>query len=186
MSSESRAGYGADGEGSREGESTGGRCGSSSEWVSRHPTRHGCCRCREASRPRTTDTTGTALRPTPRRVLSIHVDQAATQRSAWSWLKQASGVSVEHRPRWLGDPRPWRSHGLQEAATMSAGNRPTSAGRVERVPVDALGKATHDRRSPAQFAADLEAETDRSLRSDPGRWRWVSSLKVPGTGTGRR
>jgi hypothetical protein len=69
---------------------------------------------------------------------------------------------------------------------MSAGNRPRSAGRVERVPIDTLGKATHDRRSPARFAADLEAETDRSLRSDPGRWRWVSSLKLPGTGTGRR
>jgi Cu2+-exporting ATPase len=30
------------------------------------------------------------------------------------------------------------------------------------------------------------AETDRSLRSDPGRWPWVSSLKFPGKGTGRR
>jgi hypothetical protein len=77
-------------------------------------------------------------------------------------------------------------HGLQEAATMSAGRRPRSAGRVERVPVDALGKATHDRRSPARFAADLAAETDRSLRRDPGRWPWVSSLKFPGKGTGRR
>jgi hypothetical protein len=69
---------------------------------------------------------------------------------------------------------------------MSRGNRPRSAGRVERVPVDALGKAKHDRRSPAQFAADLEAETDRSLRSHPGRWPWVSSLKLPGKGPGRR
>jgi hypothetical protein len=136
--------------------------------------------------PDTTGTPGTALRPIPRRVLSVHVDQAATQRSAWSRLKQASGMSVEQRPRWPGDPRPWRGHGLQEAATMSAGRRPRSAGRVERVPVDALGKATHDRRSPAQFAADLEAETDRSLRSDPGRWPWVSSLKFPGKGMGRR
>jgi hypothetical protein len=121
-----------------------------------------------------------------RRVLSIHVTQAAAQRSAWSWLKEASGVSVEHRPRWAGDPRPWRGHGLEEAGTMSAGNRPPSAGRVERVPIDALGKAKHDPRSPAQFAADLEAETDRSLRSDPGRWPWVSSLKLPRKGTGRR
>jgi hypothetical protein len=186
MSSESRAGYAADGEGSREGKVLVGAV---------IPAQNGCRDTRRDTGvvgvgrppgPDTTGTPGTALRPIPRRVLSVHVDQAATQRSAWSRLKQASGMSVEQRPRWPGDPRPWRGHGLQEAATMSAGRRPRSAGRVERVPVDALGKATHDRRSPAQFAADLEAETDRSLRSDPGRWPWVSSLKFPGTGTGRR
>jgi hypothetical protein len=55
----------------------------------------------------------------------------------------------------------------------------TLADRAETVPVDALGRKQHDPRSGEQYARDLRAKAERSLRQDPGRWPWLRSDSVP-------
>jgi hypothetical protein len=53
---------------------------------------------------------------------------------------------------------------------------PTPAGEAERV---SLGRPGQDRRSAAQYAADLARETEVSLRRDPKRWRTRRTFEVP-------
>jgi hypothetical protein len=42
-----------------------------------------------------------------------------------------------------------------------------------------LPRPWHDQRSRERFIADLERETDASLRADPTRWPWHLSTDVP-------
>jgi hypothetical protein len=56
--------------------------------------------------------------------------------------------------------------------------QPTPAGQAERVSPGDLRYAGRDRRSAAQYARDLAAETQASLRSDPSRWPWRRTMEV--------
>jgi hypothetical protein len=56
--------------------------------------------------------------------------------------------------------------------------QPTPAGMAERVSLGDLGYAGRDRRSAAEYARDLAAETEASLRSDPSRWPWRRTMEV--------
>ncbi len=58
-------------------------------------------------------------------------------------------------------------------------NHPTPAGKAERVLLGALGRPGQDRRSAAEYAADLAGETEVSLRRDPTRWRTRRTIEVP-------
>jgi hypothetical protein len=55
--------------------------------------------------------------------------------------------------------------------------QPTLATRAEAVPMQALGRSQQDQRSTEQFEAALWRETDRSLREDPSRWPWTSTVR---------
>jgi hypothetical protein len=54
----------------------------------------------------------------------------------------------------------------------------TPAGTAERVSLGDLGHAGRDRRSAAEYARELAAETEASLRSDPSRWPWRRTVEV--------
>jgi hypothetical protein len=56
---------------------------------------------------------------------------------------------------------------------------PTPAGEAERALLGALGRPGQDRRSAADYAADLAGETEASLRRDPTRWRTRRTFEVP-------
>ena len=56
--------------------------------------------------------------------------------------------------------------------------QPTPAGQAERVSLGDLGHAGRDRRSAAEYARDLAAETEASLRSDPSRWPWRRTMEI--------
>jgi hypothetical protein len=56
--------------------------------------------------------------------------------------------------------------------------KPTPAGQAERVSLGDLRYAGRDRRSAAEYARDLAAETEASLRSDPSRWPWWRTMEV--------
>ena len=57
--------------------------------------------------------------------------------------------------------------------------QPTPAGKAERALLGALGRPGQDRRSAADYAADLARETEASLRRDPKRWRTRRTIEVP-------
>jgi hypothetical protein len=56
---------------------------------------------------------------------------------------------------------------------------PTPPGKAERGLLGALGRPGQDRRSAAEYAADLARETEVSLRRDPKRWRMRRTIEVP-------
>jgi hypothetical protein len=56
---------------------------------------------------------------------------------------------------------------------------PTPVGKAEGVLLGALGRPGQDRRSAAEYAADLAGETEVSLRRDPKRWRMRRTSEVP-------
>jgi hypothetical protein len=56
---------------------------------------------------------------------------------------------------------------------------PTPAGKPERGLLGALARPGQDRRSAADYAADLARETEVSLRRDPKRWRMRRTIEVP-------
>ena len=63
--------------------------------------------------------------------------------------------------------------------TSHRSKHPTPAGEAERVSLGALGRPGQDRRSAAEYAADLAGETEASLRRDPKRWRTRHTFEVP-------
>jgi hypothetical protein len=62
--------------------------------------------------------------------------------------------------------------------TSSRTKQPTPAAQAERVSLGDLGHAGRDRRSAAEYARLLAAETEASLRSDPSRWPWRRTMEV--------
>jgi hypothetical protein len=56
---------------------------------------------------------------------------------------------------------------------------PAPAGKAEGALLGALGRSGQDRRSVAEYAADLARETEASLRRDPKRWRTPRTIEVP-------
>jgi hypothetical protein len=56
---------------------------------------------------------------------------------------------------------------------------PTPAGKAAGASLGALGRPGQDRRSAAEYAADLARETEVSLRRDPKRWRMRRTVEVP-------
>jgi hypothetical protein len=60
---------------------------------------------------------------------------------------------------------------------ISFGSSP--AGKAEGALLGALGRPGQDRRSAAEYAADLARETEVSLRRDPKRWRMRRTVEVP-------
>jgi hypothetical protein len=48
-----------------------------------------------------------------------------------------------------------------------------------------LPRAQHDQRPAERFLADLERETDASLRADPSRWPWRTSSTIADRHRGR-
>jgi hypothetical protein len=57
--------------------------------------------------------------------------------------------------------------------------------RAAEVPISGLGKPQADPRDPEQYRADLEQETEASLRRDASRWPWRSSGEVRDVHRGR-
>jgi hypothetical protein len=55
---------------------------------------------------------------------------------------------------------------------------PTPTGKAEGVPIHGPGRGGRDRRTGAEYAADLANETQRSLRRDPKRWKWQRTVDV--------
>jgi hypothetical protein len=67
--------------------------------------------------------------------------------------------------------------------------QPTPASEAARGLLGALGRPGQDRRSAADYAAELARETEASLRRDPKRWRTRRTIEVPkdrGTSPGGR
>jgi hypothetical protein len=56
---------------------------------------------------------------------------------------------------------------------------PSRAGKAEGALLGALGRPGQDRRSAAEYAADLARETEVSLRRDPRRWRTRRTIEIP-------
>jgi hypothetical protein len=63
--------------------------------------------------------------------------------------------------------------------TSQPTKHPTPAGEAARGLLGALGRPGQDRRSAAEYAADLARETEASLRRDPKRWRTRRTIEVP-------
>jgi len=55
----------------------------------------------------------------------------------------------------------------------------TSTGKAREAPIHAPGSGGRDRRTAAEYAADLASETDRSLARDPKRWIRRRTNEVP-------
>src|SRR6266498_5472184 len=69
--------------------------------------------------------------------------------------------------------------GVRRPMTSHRTKHPTPAGKAERGLLGALGRPGQDRRSAADYAADLARETEASLRRDPKRWRTRRTIEVP-------
>src|SRR6266542_899520 len=69
--------------------------------------------------------------------------------------------------------------GVRRPTTSHRTKQPTPAGKAEQALLGALGRPGQDRRSAAEYAADLARETEVSLRRDPTRWRTRRTIEVP-------
>jgi hypothetical protein len=69
--------------------------------------------------------------------------------------------------------------GVRRPMTSHRTKHPTPVGKAERGLLGALGRPGQDRRSAADYAADLVRETEASLRRDPKRWRTRRTIEVP-------
>ncbi len=69
--------------------------------------------------------------------------------------------------------------GVRRPMTSHRTKQPTPAGKAEWGLLGALGRPGQDRRSAADYAADLARETEASLRRHPKRWRTRRTIEVP-------
>jgi len=72
---------------------------------------------------------------------------------------------------------------------QSPAGQPAKDGQAEVAPIHGPGRGGHDRRSTPEYARDLAAETERSLRRDPKRWTPRRTDEFPkhrGSGRGGR
>jgi len=68
---------------------------------------------------------------------------------------------------------------VRRPMTSHRPKQPTPAGKAEGALLGALGRPGQDRRSAAEYAADLARETEASLRRHPKRWRTRRTIEVP-------
>jgi len=73
-------------------------------------------------------------------------------------------------------PRPREDHPL---TTRRAAKPHTSTNKAKEAPINGAGRGGRDRRTAAEYAADLASETDRSLARDPKRWIRRRTNEVP-------